>query len=116
MPAGSLAQDSFLYFLVIYKRSIGSYVSQPVTKARRCTSTTTGHIPGATSPVGGVNLERIYGASGWACTSTLAKTDIKNYGFRTIPTCGTTSYPPAGLRGSPAERGRRPASPARLLP
>jgi phosphate transport system substrate-binding protein len=52
---------------------------------------TTDHIPGATSPVGGVNLEKIFGASGWACTSATAKLDIKNYGFVSIPTCGSTS-------------------------
>ena len=52
---------------------------------------TTDHIPGATSPVGGVNLEQLFGATGYDCTSTTAKTDIKDYGFLTIATCGSTS-------------------------
>jgi len=42
---------------------------------------TTDHIPGPSNPRGGINLERIFGASGWACTSKTAKTEIKNYGF-----------------------------------
>jgi hypothetical protein len=50
-----------------------------------------GNIPGATSPVGGVNLEKIFGASGWACTSATAKVDIQNYGFESIGSCGATS-------------------------
>jgi hypothetical protein len=55
-------------------------------------SSTSDHIPGSESGApGGVNLEPIFGASGWACTSATAKLDIKNYGFKTIPTCGTTS-------------------------
>jgi ABC-type phosphate transport system substrate-binding protein len=52
---------------------------------------TSDHIPGATNPVGGVNLEKIFGATGWACTSATAKTDIKNYGFESIGSCGATS-------------------------
>jgi ABC-type phosphate transport system substrate-binding protein len=53
---------------------------------------TTDHIPGAESGApGGVNLEKIFGASGWACTNASAKLDIKNYGFESIPTCGATS-------------------------
>ncbi len=51
---------------------------------------TTDHIPGATSPVGGVNLEKLFGGSGFDCGST-AKTDIKNYGFVPLGTCGATS-------------------------
>jgi hypothetical protein len=55
-------------------------------------SNTSDHIPGSESGApGGVNLEKIFGASGWVCTSATAKTDIKNYGFVSIPTCGTTS-------------------------
>jgi ABC-type phosphate transport system substrate-binding protein len=52
---------------------------------------TTDHIPGVTSPVGGVNLSKIFGATGFDCTNSKAKTDIKNYGFVTLPTCGSTS-------------------------
>ncbi len=52
---------------------------------------TADHIPGATSPVGGVNLEPIFGSSGFVCTNATAKADLKNYGFLVIPTCGITS-------------------------
>ena len=53
---------------------------------------TSDHIPGSESGApGGVNLEAIFGASGWACTNSTAKTDIKNYGFVTLGTCGATS-------------------------
>jgi PBP superfamily domain len=51
---------------------------------------TSDHIPGATSPVGGVDLEKIFSATGFDCGST-AKTDIKNYGFVSLGTCGATS-------------------------
>ena len=52
---------------------------------------TTDHIPGATSPVGGVNLEQLFGATGYDCTNATAKADIAHYGFLTIATCGATS-------------------------
>ena len=53
---------------------------------------TADHIPGSESGApGGVNLEKIFGASGWACTSATAKLDIKNYGFESIGSCGATS-------------------------
>jgi ABC-type phosphate transport system substrate-binding protein len=54
---------------------------------------TTDHIPGSEPGTrGGVNLEKIFGASGWACTSKTAQTDIKNYGFVPIGTiCGNTN-------------------------
>jgi ABC-type phosphate transport system substrate-binding protein len=52
---------------------------------------TVDHIPGATKPVGGVNLEPIFGASGFICKNTVAKTDLRNYGFLAIATCGITS-------------------------
>ena len=53
---------------------------------------TSDHIPGSEAGApGGVNLEKIFGASGWACTSATAKTDIKNYGFVPMATCGLTS-------------------------
>src|SRR5580692_5421391 len=51
---------------------------------------TSDHIPGATSPVGGVNLEPLFGASGFVCTNTTAKTDLRNYGFLVTPLCGVT--------------------------
>jgi ABC-type phosphate transport system substrate-binding protein len=51
---------------------------------------TSDHIPGATSPVGGVNLEPIFGASGFVCTNSTAKADLKNYGFLVTPLCGIT--------------------------
>jgi ABC-type phosphate transport system substrate-binding protein len=52
---------------------------------------TTDHIPGATSPVGGLDLEGIFGASGFDCSSATAKADITDYGFLNIATCGSTS-------------------------
>jgi ABC-type phosphate transport system substrate-binding protein len=55
-------------------------------------SSTADHIPGSEAGApGGVDLENIFGASGWACTSATAKTDIKNYGFVPLSTCGLTS-------------------------
>jgi len=51
---------------------------------------TSDHIPGATSPVGGVNLEQLFGASGFVCTNSQTKTDLKNYGFLVTPLCGVT--------------------------
>ncbi len=51
---------------------------------------TTNHIPGATSPVGGVNLEPIFSSTGYDCTSA-GKAIVKAYGFVSLPTCGTTS-------------------------
>jgi ABC-type phosphate transport system substrate-binding protein len=52
---------------------------------------TTDKIPGPTSPVGGVNLEQLFGASGYDCTNATAKAEIADYGFLTIATCGATS-------------------------
>ena len=53
---------------------------------------TTDHIPGATSPVGGLNLEAIFSASGFDCSSSTATTDIKNYGFVPLGgACGGTN-------------------------
>jgi ABC-type phosphate transport system substrate-binding protein len=52
---------------------------------------TADNIPGKTNPVGGVNLEAIFGASGFDCTSKTARADITAYGFLNIPTCGTAS-------------------------
>jgi ABC-type phosphate transport system substrate-binding protein len=51
---------------------------------------TSDHIPGATNPVGGVNLEKLFGASGFTCSSAKAKKDLKNYGFLVTPLCGVT--------------------------
>jgi len=51
---------------------------------------TADHIPGATNPVGGVNLAPIFGAGGYVCTNATAKADLKKYGFLQIPTCGLT--------------------------
>jgi ABC-type phosphate transport system substrate-binding protein len=51
---------------------------------------TSDHIPGATNPVGGVNLEQIFGASGFVCTNATAKADLKKYGFLVTPLCGVT--------------------------
>jgi ABC-type phosphate transport system substrate-binding protein len=51
---------------------------------------TTDHIPGATSPVGGVNLSPIFSAGGYDCSSAGAAI-VKAYGFLTLPTCGATS-------------------------
>jgi len=52
---------------------------------------TADHIPGATNPVGGVNLEPLFGASGFVCTNKTAQTDLKKYGFLHHATCGLTS-------------------------
>jgi len=52
---------------------------------------TADHIPGATNPVGGVNLEPLFGASGFVCTNTRAQADLKKYGFLHHATCGLTS-------------------------
>ena len=53
---------------------------------------TADHIPGSESGAsGGVNLEKIFGHSGWACTSKAATANIKSYGFVLLPTCGATS-------------------------
>jgi ABC-type phosphate transport system substrate-binding protein len=46
----------------------------------RFSSTTKDNIP--------ANLEPFFGASGWACTNSTAKTDIKRYGFLTTTLCG----------------------------
>jgi ABC-type phosphate transport system substrate-binding protein len=46
-------------------------------------------IPGASSPVGGVNLEPIFGKTGYDC-STAGKAIIKAYGFLNLSTCGAT--------------------------
>jgi ABC-type phosphate transport system substrate-binding protein len=52
---------------------------------------TTDHIPGAESGApGGVNLEALFGASGFVCKNAAAKTDLKNYGFLVTPLCGVT--------------------------
>jgi ABC-type phosphate transport system substrate-binding protein len=51
---------------------------------------TTDHIPGATSPVGGINLEPIFSATGYDCSSA-GKAIISAYGFVNLPTCGQTS-------------------------
>jgi len=53
---------------------------------------TADHIPGSESGApGGVNLEKIFGHSGWACTSKAAKANIKSYGFVPVSSCGATS-------------------------
>jgi len=52
---------------------------------------TSDHIPGSEAGApGGVNLEPLFGASGFVCTNTTAKTDLKNYGFLVTPLCGVT--------------------------
>jgi len=52
---------------------------------------TTDHIPGAEAGApGGVNLETLFGASGFVCSNSKAKTDLKNYGFLVTPLCGVT--------------------------
>ena len=37
-----------------------------------------------------MNLEAIFGASGFTCSNAKAKTDLKNYGFLVTPLCGVT--------------------------
>jgi ABC-type phosphate transport system substrate-binding protein len=52
---------------------------------------TTDHIPGAEAGApGGVNLETLFGASGFVCSNSTAKTDLKNYGFLVSALCGVT--------------------------
>jgi ABC-type phosphate transport system substrate-binding protein len=52
---------------------------------------TSDHIPGSESGApGGVNLEPIFGASGFVCSNSRAKADLKNYGFLVTPLCGVT--------------------------
>jgi len=52
---------------------------------------TTDHIPGSEAGApGGVNLEALFGASGFTCSNAKAKTDLKNYGFLVTPLCGVT--------------------------
>jgi ABC-type phosphate transport system substrate-binding protein len=48
----------------------------------RFTPSTADHIP--------AYLEPLFGASGWVCTSSVAKQDLLNYGFILLPTCGHT--------------------------
>jgi ABC-type phosphate transport system substrate-binding protein len=55
---------------------------------------TADHIPGpeAGSP-GGINLEQLFGADGYACTNETAETDIEDYGFLVtwpLSSCGLT--------------------------
>jgi len=53
---------------------------------------TSDHIPGTSSPVGGLPLEGIFGAAGYDCTNATAKADITNYGFVNLGGgCGVTS-------------------------
>ena len=52
---------------------------------------TSDHLPGSEAGApGGVNLEAMFGASGFTCTNAKAKTDLKNYGFLVTPLCGVT--------------------------
>ncbi len=52
---------------------------------------TSDHIPGSEAGApGGVNLEPIFGASGFVCTNKTAQADLKNYGFLLTPLCGIT--------------------------
>jgi ABC-type phosphate transport system substrate-binding protein len=56
---------------------------------------TADHIPGSESGApGGLNLETVFGASGYLCTNSKAKNAIKDYGFLLtwkLSTCGATS-------------------------
>jgi hypothetical protein len=54
-------------------------------------SSTSDHIPGASSPVGGLDLEAIFGASGFDCSNSTAKADVTHYGFVNLSTCGATN-------------------------
>jgi hypothetical protein len=52
---------------------------------------TSDHIPGSESGApGGVDMEQLFGASGFVCSNASAKTDLKNYGFLVTPLCGVT--------------------------
>ena len=48
----------------------------------RFSASTGDHIP--------AYLEPLFGASGWACTSPVAKADLRDYGFTVLPSCGHT--------------------------
>jgi ABC-type phosphate transport system substrate-binding protein len=52
-------------------------------------NTTASPIPSGTSPVGGLDLNGIFGASGYDCSNATAQKDITNYGFQNIVNCGT---------------------------
>lgn len=53
---------------------------------------TTDHIPGSESGrPGGLDLENIFGASGYDCSSATAKADVTAYGFENITDCGSTN-------------------------
>jgi len=52
---------------------------------------TTDHIPGAEAGApGGVNLEALFGASGFVCNNATAQKDLTNYGFLVTALCGVT--------------------------
>jgi phosphate transport system substrate-binding protein len=51
---------------------------------------TTDHIPGASAPVGGLNLQGEFSATGFDC-SAAGSADIKAYGFEPLGTCGSTN-------------------------
>ena len=74
-------------FNILFQRSLYDVV--------RYDPNTADHIPGSESgSPGGINLEQFFGASGFLCTSTDAKTDIKDYGFLAtwkLGTCGEVS-------------------------
>jgi ABC-type phosphate transport system substrate-binding protein len=53
---------------------------------------TSDHIPGAEANApGGENLSGIFSNSGYDCTNATSKTDIADYGFLTLGSCGSTS-------------------------
>jgi len=54
-------------------------------------NTTSSPIPSGSKPVGGLVLTGIFGSKGYDCTNSKAKTDIQNYGFIPLGTCGAAS-------------------------
>src|SRR5487761_298472 len=79
LPAPPATVTIISKFTLLFQRTVYDVV--------RYDATTTDHIP--------AYLEKFFAAStastkGWACSSTKAKTDIKNYGFLPIANCGHT--------------------------
>ena len=54
-------------------------------------NTASSPIPSGSKPVGGLVLTGIFGSTGYDCTNSKAKTDIQNYGFIPLGTCGAAS-------------------------
>jgi hypothetical protein len=72
-------------------RAFPAVFTQPLYEVVPYDPRTSDHIPGPEPGApGGVDLESIFGASGWVCTSPTARQDIQAYGFMNLPNCGST--------------------------